>query len=363
MRASFGMTKYCSFFLRKIQCPNSDCLYLHEVARERDCYNKDENFSTRNILKVDQMGIIDHVLKINPNFVKKKEDFEKFNKEPTIFPNINTAIRKIKNYYEKNIKKIEIKKVVKNVKTSKKAKKICSKNKIKNFNIQKWDEEEDSIPELFSPLKNEISDNQFDEKPDFLFKSNDFKENELYNSNEKKNNAIIKNSQQFENFLTKEDKKNTNLKSKKTKKISKIKKVEKKLSENENDSTMDTKDEMIKNENSLNKKIEEILKKNEKDFTNMDKLILKSLNKSYIRLQRKKSRYKFVNENNLNLESSNDRFLNIKNLINKFLGKDLEFLIKKNDVKKKDINKDENFRLFGQTYNFNFQKEVYYKMM
>ena len=219
------MTKYCSFFLRKIQCPNSDCLYLHEVARERDCYNKDENFSTRNILKVDQMGIIDHVLKINPNFVEKKEDFEKYNRDPTLFPNINTAIRKIKNYYEKNIKKIVIKKIPKNNKSSKKVKKICNKNKFKNYNIQKWDEEEDSIPELFSPLKNEISYDQFENEKIDLFKSNDFKENQIKNENVEIINDILEIKQKKKLKIPKSEKKE-----KKKKKYESLEK-----NENEND--------------------------------------------------------------------------------------------------------------------------------
>ncbi|KAI9294088.1 hypothetical protein K502DRAFT_292745 [Neoconidiobolus thromboides FSU 785] len=29
-KASFGTTKYCKFYLRKIPCPNSGCLYLHD---------------------------------------------------------------------------------------------------------------------------------------------------------------------------------------------------------------------------------------------------------------------------------------------------------------------------------------------
>lgn len=47
LRASFGTTKYCSFFLKGADCPNKDCLYLHELSKEnnvihrvRNIYNK-----------------------------------------------------------------------------------------------------------------------------------------------------------------------------------------------------------------------------------------------------------------------------------------------------------------------------------
>ncbi|CBK20557.2 uncharacterized protein [Blastocystis hominis] len=42
IRASFGTTKYCNFFLRGIQCTNSECMYLHYMAKEEDCFTKKE---------------------------------------------------------------------------------------------------------------------------------------------------------------------------------------------------------------------------------------------------------------------------------------------------------------------------------
>ena len=43
LRASFGMTKYCSFFLRNIQCTSSDCLFLHKVGRKEDMIKRDDD--------------------------------------------------------------------------------------------------------------------------------------------------------------------------------------------------------------------------------------------------------------------------------------------------------------------------------
>mmetsp|Transcript_12162 Transcript_12162/g.18798 ORF Transcript_12162/g.18798 Transcript_12162/m.18798 type:complete len:83 (-) Transcript_12162:1477-1725(-) len=36
MRASFGRTKYCKFFLKKQSCPNKECPYQHEQCKQQD---------------------------------------------------------------------------------------------------------------------------------------------------------------------------------------------------------------------------------------------------------------------------------------------------------------------------------------
>jgi CCR4-NOT transcription complex subunit 4 len=40
LRASFGTTKYCTFFLKSCDCPNKDCLYLHYIASEDDIIHR-----------------------------------------------------------------------------------------------------------------------------------------------------------------------------------------------------------------------------------------------------------------------------------------------------------------------------------
>ena len=42
VRAAYGTTKYCSYFLRGRQCLKPGCLYLHELAKVEDCYTKDD---------------------------------------------------------------------------------------------------------------------------------------------------------------------------------------------------------------------------------------------------------------------------------------------------------------------------------
>jgi len=49
LRASFGTTKYCSYFLRKLPCNNPDCMYLHELGQEDESYSKDDITSNTSI--------------------------------------------------------------------------------------------------------------------------------------------------------------------------------------------------------------------------------------------------------------------------------------------------------------------------
>lgn len=43
IRASFGSTKYCSHFLRNIECINKNCLYYHYIVNDKEIVLKDEN--------------------------------------------------------------------------------------------------------------------------------------------------------------------------------------------------------------------------------------------------------------------------------------------------------------------------------
>ncbi|UKK00248.2 RING-type E3 ubiquitin transferase [Theileria orientalis] len=43
LRASYGTTKYCSYFLKGLKCFNSDCFYLHQFGDERDRFVKDSS--------------------------------------------------------------------------------------------------------------------------------------------------------------------------------------------------------------------------------------------------------------------------------------------------------------------------------
>jgi len=42
IKACFGTTKYCNFFLKYQVCNNPDCLYLHEIGEEGESFTKEE---------------------------------------------------------------------------------------------------------------------------------------------------------------------------------------------------------------------------------------------------------------------------------------------------------------------------------
>lgn len=42
IRASFGTSKFCQFFLNGQRCSNKDCLYLHELSADLEAYTKED---------------------------------------------------------------------------------------------------------------------------------------------------------------------------------------------------------------------------------------------------------------------------------------------------------------------------------
>uniref|UniRef100_A0A6B2KYD3 RING-type domain-containing protein n=1 Tax=Arcella intermedia TaxID=1963864 RepID=A0A6B2KYD3_9EUKA len=50
LRASFGTTKYCSYFLRNVRCPNPDCMYLHELGNDVDSFTKEDMAQGKHLL-------------------------------------------------------------------------------------------------------------------------------------------------------------------------------------------------------------------------------------------------------------------------------------------------------------------------
>jgi RNA recognition motif len=54
LRASFGTTKYCSYFLRNVSCTNPDCMYLHALGGTDDSFTKEDMASNRKTVFHDQ---------------------------------------------------------------------------------------------------------------------------------------------------------------------------------------------------------------------------------------------------------------------------------------------------------------------
>jgi fumarate reductase subunit C len=45
LRASYGTTKYCAFYLRNMSCPNKRCMYLHEPGDQEESFTREELLS------------------------------------------------------------------------------------------------------------------------------------------------------------------------------------------------------------------------------------------------------------------------------------------------------------------------------
>uniref|UniRef100_A0A3B3ZQ29 CCR4-NOT transcription complex subunit 4 n=1 Tax=Periophthalmus magnuspinnatus TaxID=409849 RepID=A0A3B3ZQ29_9GOBI len=65
LKASLGTTKYCSYFLKSMQCPKPDCMYLHELGDEAASFTKEEMQAGKH--QEYEQKLLD-LCKINPSF-------------------------------------------------------------------------------------------------------------------------------------------------------------------------------------------------------------------------------------------------------------------------------------------------------
>ena len=159
IRASFGTTKYCSFFLKGIDCNNKECLFLHKWADENDIIKRGDLISNKVIFTQQHSYAIKIADIYNPE-VKKKILSPK--KGKTIFPSPDIIYRTIavmdkekklnnskakKNSENKNenISKGKINSPMKENKINKDVKEKTNQNK--NQNDEEIDDEEEEDEE------------------------------------------------------------------------------------------------------------------------------------------------------------------------------------------------------------------------
>ena len=174
IRASFGTTKYCSYFLKGIECNNKECLFLHKKADENDIIKRSDLTSNK-IIFAQQHDYAEKIADIYNPEVKRKILTSK--KCKTIFPSPDTIYRTI------NI----IDKERPNKNNSSKNKKIQNKTETLNLNNSKS-----------SPLKNkekkeinnkyQINDNKNYENEEESYDEEEEEEDEIDNNENKSNN-------------------------------------------------------------------------------------------------------------------------------------------------------------------------------
>ena len=90
IRASYGTTKYCNFFLKGIECVNRECLYMHEWTKDNDMILR-EDISNNKVIFYEQQKIASKISEIFDEnekkniLIKGKRDFEIIKKKNTIF--------------------------------------------------------------------------------------------------------------------------------------------------------------------------------------------------------------------------------------------------------------------------------------
>ena len=97
IKASYGTTKYarltryCVFYLKDKQCPNSDCLYLHSEVPNNRIISKD--FVNNRELFQEQQKVVREHLEKHANDIF---NLDLKNYPQSVFPNISDAFEKLR---------------------------------------------------------------------------------------------------------------------------------------------------------------------------------------------------------------------------------------------------------------------------
>lgn len=388
IKASYGMTKYCSFFVKNLTCPNDDCLYLHKYANNYDCFNKDEGNPARHALKISQDDIIYHIINNNKEFWGIRRDGQNERGSGGFgFPSVNSAWRKIKAYCKEHgiAYQIKVEKVKQSNPSIKKEKKVGSHL----ITTSKW-ESEDELP-IFPP-KNEF-DNGYDlSTPVALEKSTSVKQD--YELRTKIDKSISKSNIDFvkkdkEDFVYCNNKtsgrqpytpkhseqskadKNHFKSPKSARNKTSIDTTQKTTEKNKrkdsdylglvNTETQDTGNNFNSNtedEPAVKSEIEQILDGKPEEYSNLDKQIMLRLNSSYVKLKKKESVDPDPDQTDTVTYKIQTRTkcTDIKKIIDDFLKPDEELLsLKSRSLAKSE--EDNHFRLFGQAYRIHIPRQ------
>ena len=364
LKASYGMTKYCSFFIKNLTCPNDDCLYLHKLAAEKDSFNKEEGNPARYVQKVRHRDIIEYVIANNKDFWKL--GIAKANKlgGGFSFPGPQTSWNKIKTYCrERGIPYDEPKESPK-----KKLAVAQVKKPAKLLTTSKWSNEEE-LP-IF-PLRNvfEMEENVLNpiplekstsvrvnvrdrEKTKELTRSDvdNVQQDQIEMKKTKQTSFTPKYKEKRECFSPQLKRNNTSIESKGKEMRVSPEKPSKKLAQEQ---TRDTQSYIPNTEEEeITSEMEEVLERQSDEYSELDRQIMKGLNKSYFKLKKEESR--FLEDKSLSDSSKEMRTkcTDIKNIIDNFLKPNTELLTKQKP-QQKAIQNDGSFRLFGQSYTLN----------
>ena len=174
IRASFGTTKYCQFFLKGMECTNKGCLFLHKCANESEIIKREDLNVNKNIFYKQQLYAIKIADIYNPE-VKNK--LLKLSKKNTKFPSPDLI-------YQNEI-------VIENEKIYKSSFNLNKKNNIKNEIKKNNNNKKENLNKLDNINTNKIK----------KIYSEDRNENKEKNNEENKENNNINNTRNNLNKL------------------------------------------------------------------------------------------------------------------------------------------------------------------
>ena len=173
IKANYGTTKYCMNFLKKWECKNKDCIYLHKLADEKDIVSREIMNTNKDIFPQQRLMAIE-LSKILTN--EKYHELYKNKNIKTIFPNgfsvysKDLVIRYIKerhlgialnlNYSELTIEKepLKQKNQINNKKEEKKEKNSEEKNNNKiNIKLNPHTQNFNELIKHFINVKNSLN--------------------------------------------------------------------------------------------------------------------------------------------------------------------------------------------------------------
>jgi len=216
IRASFGTTKYCSYYLKGIECSNKECLFLHKKADENDIIKRGDLTSNK-IIFAKQHEYAEKIADIYNPEVKKK--ILAMKKGKTIFPSPDNIYKNIEtNVRNKNLSKNKSNNTSSNSNNNSGNKKYTT-SPYKNNSSNKYEKysnsnEEESYEEA-DEADEENEEEEDEEEKNEENNSDDSKEktkikNDVNNNSNNTNNNNLKNT---ENINKKNNKENNRDKS------------------------------------------------------------------------------------------------------------------------------------------------------
>ena len=188
IRASFGTTKYCSYYLKGIECNNKDCLFLHKKAEENDIIKRGDLTSNK-IIFAKQHEYAEKIADIYNPEVKKK--IMGIKRSKTIFPSPDNIYKNLEsNERNKNSSK--------NNSNSNSGNKKYTTSPYKNNNKYEDSNDEESYEEVDDDDDEEEEIEEEEEEKNEENNSNEInenKKNEINNNNNINNSNIIKNQE------------------------------------------------------------------------------------------------------------------------------------------------------------------------